>query len=263
MTGTDYQALSQQRFSDYAERYVQSATHAQAPELQRLLTLAVPQPTDLVLDIATGGGHTALTFSPHVQAVIAADLAPKMLTAARSHLTAQHADNVHYTASDAAKLPFAAQTFDIVTCRIAPHHFPDIYRFGLEAARVLKPGGRLVIQDHVLPENERAARYIDAFERLRDPSHARAYSESEWRSTFLDCDLIVDHTELAWNSARLVEWARRQDCDDVTIERLQILLAQAPDAVRDWLHPRCLGTSDAEFDHAYLMILGHKPTPER
>ncbi len=263
MTGTDYKSLSQQRFGQYAERYVQSATHAHAPQLHRLLTLAAPQPTDTMLDIATGGGHTALTFAPHVQTVVAADLAPQMLIAARQHLTAQGAENVWYTAADAEKLPFAASTFNIVTCRIAPHHFPDLYRFVLECARVLKPGGRLVIQDHVLPENERAARYIDAFERLRDPSHARAYAESEWRATYLDCDLTVDHTELAWNSAKLVEWASRQDCDDATIERLQILLAQAPDGVREWLRPRCISTPDAEFDHAYLLIVGHKPAAER
>jgi ubiquinone/menaquinone biosynthesis C-methylase UbiE len=262
MTDSDYKSMSQQRFGDYADRYVQSATHAQAPELLRLLQLVQPQPGEIVLDIATGGGHTARTFASHVGSVVAADLAPRMLVAARRHITEQGLTNVQYTATDAERLAFASESFDIVTCRIAPHHFPDVYRFVLECARVLKPGGRLMIQDQVTPEQERDARYIDSFERLRDPSHARAYSESEWRGTFLDCDLVVDHTEIARNTARLVAWARVQDNDDAIIERLQILLAQAPDAVREWINPRCIGTSDAEFDHVYLLILGHKPITE-
>jgi ubiquinone/menaquinone biosynthesis C-methylase UbiE len=262
MTESDYKSMAQQRFGDYAERYLQSSTHAQAPELLRLLQLAQPQPGDVVLDIATGGGHTARTFAPHAQSVVAADLAPRMLMAARKHITENCLTNVSYTATDAEKLAFASASFDIVTCRIAPHHFPDIYRFVLECARVLKPGGRLMIQDGVTPEDERAARYIDSFERLRDPSHARTSSESEWRGTFLDCDLVVDHTEFARNTAKLVPWAKVQDNDDATIERLQILLGQAPDVVRDWLRPSCIGTADAEFDHVYLLILGHKPAAE-
>jgi ubiquinone/menaquinone biosynthesis C-methylase UbiE len=262
MTDSDYKSMSQQRFGEYAERYVQSSTHAQAPQLLRLLQLTQPQPDEIALDIATGGGHTARTFAPHVQSVVAADLAPQMLIAARKHHTENGLSNVSYTATDAEKLAFASESFDIVTCRIAPHHFPDIYRFVLECARILKPGGRLMIQDTVTPEEERAARYLDSFERLRDPSHARTYSESEWRGTFLDCDLVVDHTEITRNSAKLIPWAKVQDNDDATIERLQILLAQAPDAVREWINPRCVGTVDAEFDHVYVLILGHKPVTE-
>jgi ubiquinone/menaquinone biosynthesis C-methylase UbiE len=255
---SDAKSLSQQRFSRYAERYVQSAGHAQGSDLTRLLELGQPQSHELVMDIATGGGHTALTFAPHVRHVVAADLSQSMLEAARNHHLAQNALNLTYINTDAERLAFASNTFDLMTCRIAPHHFPDIFRFVLECARVLKPGGRLLIQDQTVPEHERAARYIDAFERLRDPSHHRIYSEVEWRGTYLDAGLTVDHTELVWKQAQLVPWAEVQDCSPDMIDRLQILLAQAPDAVRDWLKPTCVGTPDAEFLHGYVLILGRK-----
>jgi len=76
----EYKQLSQERFGRYAQGYVASQTHAAAQELAALIEMADPQPDWLVLDIATGGGHTALAFAPHVQKVIAADLTRKMLT---------------------------------------------------------------------------------------------------------------------------------------------------------------------------------------
>lgn len=250
--------LSQQRFSQFAERYVASTTHAKGAELARLVEIAQPKPGWLALDLATGGGHTARTFAPLVRHMIAADISTAMLNAARGHLIDNEITTAGYTATDAEHLAFASNTFDLVTCRIAAHHFPDQFRFVQECARVLRPGGTLLIQDQVAPPEERDADYVDAFERLRDPSHGRTYAEVDWRGMYLDSDLTVEHVEYAATTAKLVSWAQTQDCDEHTIERLQILLVQAPDAVKAFWQPRCAGTPDAEFNHVYIIIAGRK-----
>ena len=63
---------------------------------------------------------------------------------------------------DALSLQFNAESFDLVTCRIAAHHFSDAKLFVKEATRVLKPGGLLLVQDQVMPEDDMTARYIEA-----------------------------------------------------------------------------------------------------
>jgi ubiquinone/menaquinone biosynthesis C-methylase UbiE len=164
---------SRERFNRFAPRYVTSATHAKAPELQRLVEIARPQPSWTMLDIATGGGHTALAFTCIVQSVIAADVSSGMLSAAWKFIRSKGALKVLFAFADAARLPFLASSFDLITCRIAAHHFRDVNQFVADCARVLKPGRWLLVQDQCLPENTAAARYIDRFERLRDPSHRR------------------------------------------------------------------------------------------
>ncbi len=257
---TDYSKhLAHERFSRYAQRYVDSSVHAAQHELDLLVELAEPRPDWRVLDVATGGGHTARAFAPHVREVIVYDLSVSMLTAARRYLDAAGARNTRYIAGDAERLPFASNTFDLITCRLAVHHFPDAYRFMLACQRVLKPGGLLLIQDHALPESERDARYLEAFERLRDPSHHRAFSLSEWRGLYLDAGLSVEYADIIKKEANFLAWAQRQDCSPQVIERLTVLLAQAPQVVRDWIEPSCVGTPDATFKHVYTVIGGRKP----
>jgi ubiquinone/menaquinone biosynthesis C-methylase UbiE len=128
-----------------------------------------------------------------------------------------------------------------------------------ECARVLRPGGRLVVQDLTTPDDERAARYVDAFERLRDPSHVRMAAPYEWEGLFLDAGFTVEAIEIHRRPARMEDWARQQDCSAAIIERLHILLAQAPSAVRDWLNVQHAATPSAQFDHVYVLLAGTTP----
>ncbi len=255
---TDSKRLSRQRYDKFAQEYVYSESHAKGDDLDRLVAIAQPQATWHVLDIATGGGHTALKFAPHVAHVIASDLTPKMLDAAREFIIRQGVTNVAFKQADAEDLPFADGTFDLVTCRIAPHHFPDAARFVREVARVLKTGGLFLMQDHVLSEDSEAMHYADHFEKVRDPSHNRAYNESEWRAMFTDAGLAVEYTEQLTKRHTLIPWARRQGHDDAFIEHLRGLLRDAPDRAFAWMQPQDIESPDASFVNHHLIIAGRK-----
>lgn len=254
----DYRSLVQERFSRFAEGYVSSPTHARGHELDRLVALAQPQPDWIVLDVATGGGHTALRFAPFVSQVIAADITPRMLAKAVDFVRGNGVDNVVFELADAEALPFEGEVFDLVTCRIAPHHFLDPARFVSESARVLKAGRVLLVQDHVLPEDEEAARYVDEFERLRDPSHRRAYSEREWVRMLEDAGLTVANIERVVKRHDFLAWVERQACAPETIGRLDAMMEQAPPSVLEWLQPRDWGTPDASFANDHIIMAGRK-----
>lgn len=258
MSQQDSKSLSEQRYTEFAEGYVKSETHAKGADLDRLIAIAQPQSDWVVLDVATGGGHTALKFAPHVARVVASDLTPRMLEKAAAFITEQGASNVTFKQADAENLPFDDAMFDLVTCRIAPHHFPDCQKFVTESARVLKSGGLLMVQDHVLPDDEAAAKHVDDFEKLRDPSHNFAFTQAGWVGMFENAGLTVTHTEHLTKQHHFVDWAERQGCTPGTIGKLVQMLEAAPPIAAAWMQADHIGTPEATFVNHHLIIAGRK-----
>lgn len=252
-----FKKRAREQYSRHAQAYVASESHAKGDDLDRLITLAQPQAHWDVLDVATGGGHTALKFAPHVRHVVASDITAAMLAAAEAFISAQGVANVSFRQADAEALPFPEATFDLVTCRIAPHHFPNSHRFIAEAYRVLRDGGVLLVEDHVGCADAEIDAYVEAFERLRDPSHHRALTEAQWREQLQSVGFRIQHVEQFTKRHALIPWAERQGCSPSVIAQLQARLLRAGLATQ-WLEPQEAGTPNASFLNHYIIIMGGK-----
>ena len=237
----DPKELSRDRFGRHAREYVDSESHARGDDLDRLLTLAAPEPQWIALDIATGGGHTAIALAPYVARMVALDLTPEMLGAAEEHAGDRGVSGIDFVLGDAESLPFDDATFDLVTCRIAAHHFPHVGSFLAEAARVLVPGGRFVLQDQCVPDTATSGAYLNVFERLRDPSHVCAYSEEAWTTLIERAGLRVDAVERFEKRHALEQWAAMQSASGEVVARLHDLVDEASEAVRVWMQPEGSG----------------------
>ncbi|HMO20832.1 MAG TPA: class I SAM-dependent methyltransferase [Candidatus Melainabacteria bacterium] len=170
------------QFGKNAENYAQSAGHARGVDLEIVFNMLTPNRRWHVLDIATGAGHTAAMVAPSVARVTAIDLAPEMIEQTLKLFEKKGIENGEARVMDVEDLsPFEDESFDAVTCRIAPHHFLDIEKAVAEIARVLRPRGVFVLEDSLSPEDVALDRFINEVEKLRDPTHVRAYNESEWR----------------------------------------------------------------------------------
>jgi ubiquinone/menaquinone biosynthesis C-methylase UbiE len=257
MASVDNKTQVQAQFGAHAHLYTTSTVHAHGDSLARLLDLARPQAHHLVLDIATAAGHNALSFAPHVQHVIGLDLTPQMLPEARRLAQQRQIHNGSFSQGDAANLPFADHSFAIVTCRIAPHHFPDVARAVQEMARVCQPGGCVAICDNVTPEVLDAAAYINAFEMRRDPSHHWAYSLSEWRQFVQQAGLTLEVEETLPKPMHFASWAARMSVPEEVVEELRQELFNAPTLVRDYWKPR-VQEQEVYFDLTEGLFIGRK-----
>jgi len=205
-------SLAQSQFGDNAAEYLTSKPHAQGQSLERLVSLTNPQPHWHVLDVATGAGHTAYAFAPHVARVWATDITNEMLDLVRGEIAKRNLANVRGAHGKAEALPFEDGTFDLVTCRIAPHHFDSIAAFLDETRRVLKPDGLFALVDNVVPAGT-VGDFINAFERFRDPSHLRAWTVEEWQAALDRHNFRIDHEEVLSKQMDFAYWAGRHDAN--------------------------------------------------
>jgi len=199
-----------EQFAGSAEAYIVSPGHAAGHDLAELTAwAAATTPRRAALDIATGGGHTALALATHFDRVIAADLTPRMLTTAAGFINGRGRTNVVYACADAERLPFAAGSFDLASCRIAPHHFSDIPAFVREAARVLRPGGHFLLIDNITPEDPELDAFLHRAEVLRDPTHNRSLSAEQWRDLFAASGLTVEDERIFAKTHPFAGWLSR------------------------------------------------------
>lgn len=170
----------QAQFGKNAKNYVTSKIHAKGKDLTKLIEISDIKGDESVLDIATGGGHVANALAPLVKKVVALDLTTEILTVSKEFIEVNGHENVTFMEGDAEQLPFSDESFDVITCRIAAHHFPDISSFVRETFRTLKKEGRFLFIDNVAPESDDFDTFYNHVEMKRDYSHHRAWKKSEW-----------------------------------------------------------------------------------
>jgi SAM-dependent methyltransferase len=189
-------------WSERAEGYRTSESHARGDDLETLVAWCEPAPGKNMLDVATGGGHVARRLREEGATVVTSDPAPGMKP------------DVVCRAED---LPFADGAFDVVVSRIAPHHFTDIRASIGEMSRV---AGRFVVIEDTLYLSEAQ----EHAETLRDPTHVRSYTEDEWRELLASAGLEVERVAFFEKVHALDEWLARTGCEGDEAKRVTGLL---------------------------------------
>ncbi len=192
--------MSSDVWSGRADAYRGAADQREGDDLELLVSWAEGR---TALDVAAGGGHTANRLREAGFDVVTLDPAPGM-----------RADVV----APAEQIPFADASFDVVACRIAPHHFDDLPAALAEMARVTRD---LVLIEDTLYEDDR----VEEAERLRDPTHVRSYSEAEWRAALAEAGLRIEAARVVEKRRPVERWLERAGCRGPEADRVKELLA--------------------------------------
>jgi ubiquinone/menaquinone biosynthesis C-methylase UbiE len=221
----------QEQFGAIAAAYVTSPGHAAGEDLDRLVAWGRALAPARVLDVATGGGHTALALAGVARHVTAYDVTEPMLRAARGLLRERGAAAA-FVAGDVEALPFRDGVFDVVTCRIAAHHFASVPGAVREVRRVLRPGGSFLLQDILGHDDGEAAAFVTEVERRRDPSHVRAYRAVEWKAFLRSAGLTTMDIAIVAKSRPWAEWTGRTRMTPAARQELEAFVRAAPERCR-------------------------------
>ncbi|MGH8048479.1 MAG: class I SAM-dependent methyltransferase, partial [Chthoniobacterales bacterium] len=202
----DSQRAVQAQFDRQSARYGRSHLLADVSDLDAAVKGIDLPAGGMALDVATGGGHTALWLARRGYHVTLTDISLRMLEGAGKLLeeegflcdTGQHA---------AESLPYSGRSFNVVTCRVAAHHFSDPAAFVREASRVLADEGCLIVLDGTAPDDlPEAEAWLHNLEKWRDPSHGRFLKPMVWRQLCENAGLTVLKAEVHRLKQPDLEW---------------------------------------------------------
>lgn len=250
-----------ERFTRTAEQFASFALSERRDDVDQLVAMVAARATDSALDVACGPGTFTLPFAQRLRMAVGLDLTPALL--AQGHAAAARAGitNVFFALGDAVTLPFAANTFDIVSCGYSLHHMADPAVAACEFARVVRPGGRVAVVDVIVPSLWQSAAN-NAIERARDASHERTLEPDELLALLEAAGLQAREKKPAaevrsfnrWMS--IAGWKPGDEAYQVT----RRLMEDSMDGDTAGFHPRRLADADDDiiFVHSAIFVVAEK-----
>ena len=227
----------QSQFGASADLYRSSRVHASGVDLQRIAELVAHHDrTQLALDVGCGAGHTTMAVAAHVNEITAFDLTENMLQQVLSLADERGIRNISTKQGTVETLPFEDNHFDIVVTRYSAHHWNKPLQAIAECHRVLKPGGLFIVSDVLGYESPQTDTILQAIELLRDKSHVRDYSLSEWQK-MLETNGFEVSVEYTWQlDLVFVDWLKRMHVPEQKADMIRTIFSEVSDDIRETFH---------------------------
>ncbi len=221
------------QYAPRAQEYLHSATHSSGADLDQVEAALRGRARARVLDLGCGGGHITYRAAPHVASVVACDVTSTMLAVVAETARARGHGNVSTQQAAAEDLPFESASFDVVLARYTSHHWDDLDAGLREARRVLKPDGLAIFIDVIAPGSALLDSHLQTLELLRDGSHVRNYSSSEWVAALARAGFAVDSLTPRRLHLAFAAWIARTHTSATHVAAIRSLQQAAPARVRE------------------------------
>jgi ubiquinone/menaquinone biosynthesis C-methylase UbiE len=196
-------------FTHQVDSFACNPVAVSAQTLDILVDLVPSDPAAEWLEVACGPGAISRALAGKVGQVSGVDLTPAMVEKARAEAAAAGIDNVEFSVGDAAALQLKDASFDGAVNRFSFHHIPAPQRVLEEMARVVRPGGLVVVSDLLTDEDAEAQAWHQEIERLRDPSHWATPTAARLRAMGEAAGLELEEERLAPVELDYEDWLAR------------------------------------------------------
>jgi SAM-dependent methyltransferase len=228
-------------FTHQTETFARAPALLSAEALGTIVELVPSDPDARWLELACGPSAIGRTLAPRVGSVHGVDLTPAMIEKAREEAAREGIANAEFSLGDATALEFEDASFDGVVTRFSLHHIPAPGRVLGEMARVVRPGGWVIVSDHMTDEDREASAWHEEIERLRDPSHWACLTPARLRALGERAGLELDHEQLIPFELPFAGWRDRSSGGPGAAGLIDRLLTEAPPSAERF---RVLGEGD-------------------
>jgi SAM-dependent methyltransferase len=225
--GRMYEDSIRAEFTDQTEVFARAGALKGAEVLGALVDLVPADSEARWLEAACGPSMVGRAVAPRVGSLHGVDLTPAMIEKAREEAAREGLANVEFSLGDATALEFEDQSFDGAITRFSLHHIPAPQRVVEEMARVVRPGGLVVIADHARDDDDAVAAWVEEIERLRDPSHWACLTPARLRAIGAAAGLEPDREELLPFELDFVDWRDRSSGGKAAAPLIDRLLEEA------------------------------------
>ncbi len=223
-----------EEFTYQSASFGRSPAMTSAQTLGALVDMVPADPNATWLETACGPGLVSRAIAGKVGSVVGVDLTPAMIEEAERAARAEGIGNVSFSVGDATGVEFADASFDGAVTRFSFHHIPVPNRVLGEMARVVRPGGWLVVGDQVTDEAGDGAAWHQEIERLRDPTHWASQRQSRLREMGTAIGLELEEEQLIPLNIDFDEWLGRGSAGPGAASLIEYLLAQRPEGAESF-----------------------------
>jgi SAM-dependent methyltransferase len=247
-----YEDSIREEFTRQSRSFGSSAAMTSAQTLGALVELVPEDEQARWLDVACGPGVISRAMASRVGSVSGVDLTPAMVEEAERRAREEGIDNVSFAPGDATALDLPDASFDGAITRLSLHHIPAPGRVVAEMARLVRPGGWVVVSDLLADQDGEAAAWREEIERLRDPSHWACQTPERLRRMGAAAGLVVEHEEQVPVDIDFDDWLARGSGGHAAAGLVTRLLEEQPPSAESF---RVVKSEDGRRLHQLYWIV--------
>lgn len=229
-----YEESIRAEFTHQTESFARNRVATAAETLGVVVDL-VPEDREATwLEVACGPAAISRAMAAKVGRVQGVDLTPAMVEKAREEAASESISNVELSVGDATALEFDDACFDGAVTRFSFHHIPAPQRVLAEMARVVRPGGWVIVSDLLTDEDAGAQAWHQEIERLRDPSHWATPTPARLRAMGEAAGLELESEQLIPVELDYEDWLARGSGGEAVGTLIDRLLEEAPEGAESF-----------------------------
>jgi SAM-dependent methyltransferase len=241
-----YEDSIRAEFTHQSRSFGASAAISSEQTLGVLTELVPADPTARWIDVACGPGVVSRALAARVGTVTGVDLTPAMVEEAERVALEEGIANVSFLLGNATALDLTDGSFDGAITRFSLHHIPVPSRVLAEMARLVRPGGWIVVGDQVTDDDGEGAAWHQEIERLRDPTHWASQRLGRLREMGEEAGLELDEERLVPIEIDYEDWLARGSAGQSASPLIDRLLAERPAGAESF---RVTGSPDGRRLH--------------